>query len=118
MQSERRLHTSAEEPRHDPAARSIRARSKRRKRPALGHALIDAGYRVLLLRTTDLVQQLQAARQDLKLAAAIEKLDHYHLLGSPLTRRTTWPSLPCSQALILPGRAPLIVVVALHCSSA
>jgi DNA replication protein DnaC len=35
---------------------------------------------VLFTRTTDLVQQLQAARQDLKLATAIEKLDKYHLL--------------------------------------
>jgi DNA replication protein DnaC len=47
---------------------------------ALGHAMIDAGYRVLFTRTTDLVQHLQAARQDLKLATAIEKLDKYHLL--------------------------------------
>jgi DNA replication protein DnaC len=47
---------------------------------ALGHAMIDAGYRVLFTRTTDLVQQLQTARQDLKLASAIEKLDKYHLL--------------------------------------
>ena len=47
---------------------------------ALGHALIDAGYRVLFTRTTDLVQQLQAARQELRLAATIEKLDKYHLL--------------------------------------
>jgi DNA replication protein DnaC len=47
---------------------------------ALGHALIDAGYRVLFLRTTDLVQQLQTARQELKLAPAVEKLDRYHLL--------------------------------------
>ncbi len=47
---------------------------------ALGHALIEAGYRVLFTRTTDLVQQLQTARQDLRLAAAIEKLDKYHLL--------------------------------------
>jgi len=47
---------------------------------ALGHAMIDAGYRVLFTRTTDLVQQLQAARQELKLATAIEKLDKYHLL--------------------------------------
>ena len=31
-------------------------------------------------RTTDLVQRLQAARQDLALAGAIEKLDKYHLL--------------------------------------
>ena len=42
--------------------------------------MIDAGYRVLFTRTTDLVQQLQTARQDLKLANAIEKLDKYHLL--------------------------------------
>jgi DNA replication protein DnaC len=47
---------------------------------ALGHAMIDVGYRVLFTRTTDLVQQLQTARQDLKLASAIEKLDKYHLL--------------------------------------
>jgi DNA replication protein DnaC len=47
---------------------------------ALGNALVDAGYRVLFTRTTDLVQQLQTARQELKLAAAIEKLDKYHLL--------------------------------------
>lgn len=47
---------------------------------ALGHALVDAGYRVLFSRTTDLVQQLQTARQELKLAAAIEKLDKYHLI--------------------------------------
>lgn len=47
---------------------------------ALGHALIDAGYRVLFQRTTDLVQQLQTARQELRLASAIEKLDRYHLL--------------------------------------
>jgi DNA replication protein DnaC len=47
---------------------------------ALGNALVDAGYRVLFTRTTDLVQQLQTARQELKLAAAIEKLDKYNLL--------------------------------------
>jgi DNA replication protein DnaC len=47
---------------------------------ALGRALIDAGYRVLFTRTTDLVQKLQTARQDLRLAAAIEVLDRYHLL--------------------------------------
>ena len=47
---------------------------------ALGHAMVDAGYRVLFTRTTELVQQLQTARQELKLATAIEKLDKYHLL--------------------------------------
>lgn len=47
---------------------------------ALGHALVEAGHRVLFARTTDLVQQLQTARQELRLAAAIEKLDKYRLL--------------------------------------
>jgi DNA replication protein DnaC len=47
---------------------------------ALGHALVENGYRVLFSRTTDLVQRLQAARQNLSLEAAIEKLDKYHLI--------------------------------------
>jgi len=47
---------------------------------ALGYALIDAGYRVLFMRTTDLVQRLQAARQNLALETTIEKLDKYHLI--------------------------------------
>ncbi|KAA0675672.1 IS21-like element helper ATPase IstB [Roseomonas genomospecies 6] len=47
---------------------------------ALGYALVDNGYRVLFTRTTDLVQRLQVARQDLGLASAIEKLDKYDLL--------------------------------------
>jgi len=47
---------------------------------ALGHALVENGYRVLFARTTDLVQKLQTARKDLALAAAIGKLDKYDLL--------------------------------------
>ena len=47
---------------------------------ALARALIETGYRVLFTRTTDLVQRLQAARQDLALEAAITKLDRYDLL--------------------------------------
>jgi DNA replication protein DnaC len=47
---------------------------------ALGHALVQNGYRVLFTRTTDLVQRLQQARQALALESAIEKLDKYHLL--------------------------------------
>lgn len=47
---------------------------------ALGHALVENGFRVLFTRTTDLVQKLQTARQDLTLAAAIDKLDKYDLL--------------------------------------
>ncbi len=47
---------------------------------ALGHALIENGYRVLFARTTDLVQKLQAARQSLQLEAALGKLDKFDLL--------------------------------------
>ena len=47
---------------------------------ALGRALIENGYRVLFMRTTDLVQRLQAARQALQLEAALAKLDKYDLL--------------------------------------
>jgi DNA replication protein DnaC len=47
---------------------------------ALGLALVENGWRVLFTRTTDLVQKLQIARQDLALEAAIAKLDKYHLL--------------------------------------
>ena len=83
---------SQRSPNPTPGACGDAARGSRRAAPgppgvgkshlaaALGHALIDAGYRVLFTRTTDLVQQLQAARQELRLAATIEKLDKYHLL--------------------------------------
>lgn len=47
---------------------------------ALGRTLIENGYRVLFLRTTELVQRLQAARQALQLEAALGKLDKYDLL--------------------------------------
>jgi DNA replication protein DnaC len=47
---------------------------------AIGHALIEAGYRVLYTRTTELVQKLQAARRDLSLEGALAKLDKFHLL--------------------------------------
>ena len=47
---------------------------------ALGYALIESGYRVLFTRTTDLVQRLQVARQNLSLETTIEKLDKYHLI--------------------------------------
>ena len=47
---------------------------------ALARALVETGYRVLFTRTTDLVQRLQAARQELALEAAITKLDRYDLL--------------------------------------
>ena len=47
---------------------------------AIGRALVENGYRVLFTRTTDIVQNLQAARQGLQLEAAIAKLDKYDLL--------------------------------------
>lgn len=47
---------------------------------AIGHALIEAGRRVLYTRTTDLVQRLQAARRDLALESALAKLDKFDLL--------------------------------------
>ncbi|MEA3642738.1 MAG: IS21-like element helper ATPase IstB [Lamprobacter sp.] len=47
---------------------------------ALGRELVEQGYRVLFTRTTDLVQRLQAARQELTLPSALEKLDKFDLL--------------------------------------
>jgi DNA replication protein DnaC len=47
---------------------------------ALGHALIDAGRRVLFTRCSDLVQRLQAARRDLRLPQELTKLDRFDLL--------------------------------------
>lgn len=47
---------------------------------AVGHALVEAGRRVLYTRTTDLVQKLQAARRDLALEAALAKLDKFDLI--------------------------------------
>ena len=47
---------------------------------AVGHALVEAGRRVLYTRTTDLVQKLQAARRDLVLEAALAKLDRFDLI--------------------------------------
>src|SRR5437899_12960730 len=46
----------------------------------IGHALIDAGYRVLFLRTSEMVQRLQVARQSLQLPQALAKLDRFDLL--------------------------------------
>jgi DNA replication protein DnaC len=46
----------------------------------LGHALIDAGRRVLFTRCSELVQRLQAARRDLRLALELAKLDRFDLL--------------------------------------
>ena len=47
---------------------------------AIGLALVENGWRVLFVRTTDLVQRLQVARRELTLESAIAKLDRYDLL--------------------------------------
>ncbi len=47
---------------------------------ALGHALIEAGRRVLFTRCSDLVQRLQAARRDLRLPQELTRLDRFDLL--------------------------------------
>ena len=47
---------------------------------AIGHALIDRGWRVLFTRTGDLVQRLQTARRDLRLPAELARLDRFDLL--------------------------------------
>jgi DNA replication protein DnaC len=47
---------------------------------ALGHAILDRGWRVAFTRTGDLVQRLQAARRDLRLPAELAKLDRFDLL--------------------------------------
>lgn len=47
---------------------------------AIGYSLVENGYRVLFIRTMDMVQKLQLARQSLALPQAIDKLDKYHLI--------------------------------------
>lgn len=47
---------------------------------AIGLTLLEKGWRVLFTRTSDLVQRLQVARRELSLEAAINRLDHFHLL--------------------------------------
>ena len=46
----------------------------------VGHALIEAGRRVLFTRCSDLVQRLQAARRDLRLPQELARLDRFDLL--------------------------------------
>lgn len=47
---------------------------------AIGEKLVESGYRVLFIRTTDLVQKLQKAKKDLELPGALEKLNKYDCL--------------------------------------
>ncbi|MGF7155690.1 DNA replication protein DnaC [Novosphingobium gossypii] len=57
-----------------------RRRIERRLAAAIGLGLVENGWRILLTRTSDLVQKLQAARRELALEIATAKLDKYHLL--------------------------------------
>lgn len=47
---------------------------------AIGLGLLEKGWRVLYMRTTDLVQKLQVARRELALEAAIHRLERFDLL--------------------------------------
>ena len=47
---------------------------------ALGYSLIEKGIRVKFHTSTMLVQELQRAKEELKLSAALQKLDKYELL--------------------------------------
>lgn len=47
---------------------------------AIGHGLIQQGYTVLYSRTTEMIQQLQAARRDLALPQLLAKLDRFDCL--------------------------------------
>jgi len=47
---------------------------------AIGHALIEQGLRVRYYPASNLVQELQTAKQGLSLSAALTKLDKYRLL--------------------------------------
>ena len=47
---------------------------------AIGFELVANGYRVFFTRTTELLQKLQAAKRNLTLPAALEKLDKYDCL--------------------------------------
>ena len=47
---------------------------------AIGLALVEAGYKILFTRTTDLVQKLQVARRELALEGAIARLDRFDLV--------------------------------------
>ena len=55
----------------------------------IGYELIQRGYRVLMVRTSDLVQRLQTARRELALTQEIAKLDRFDLVrrgNGPLER--------------------------------
>ena len=47
---------------------------------AIGEKLVETGHRVLFIRTTELVQKLQAAKKALELPSALEKFNKYDCL--------------------------------------
>jgi DNA replication protein DnaC len=47
---------------------------------AIGHGLVERGVRVRYFATTALVQQLQLAREQLRLEDALQKLDKYRVV--------------------------------------
>jgi len=47
---------------------------------AIGLSLLEKGWKVLFARTTDLVKRLQAARRELALESAINRLDRFDLV--------------------------------------
>src|SRR3546814_7814589 len=53
---------------------------KSHRSSGIGLALIEKGWRVLFVRTSDLVQKLRVARRELALENAINRLDRFDLL--------------------------------------
>jgi len=47
---------------------------------AIGEKLVESGYRVLFIRTTELIQKLQIAKKECQLPSALEKLNRYDCL--------------------------------------
>ncbi len=62
----------------------------------IGHGLIERGYRVLFVRTSDLVQRLQAARRDLRLAINLEFVCAKCAARTPYGLYRTWKA-PCGK---------------------
>ena len=66
-------------PRHAGGVLSARRGGKSHLAAAIGLALVENGWRVLFMRTTDLVQRLQVARRELALESAIATVSYTHL---------------------------------------
>ena len=71
---------------HNSLAFGPRGVSKTLLIAGIGHALIDHGYKVLFVRTSELVHRLQAARRDLHLPGELlAKLDRFDLKLKTMT---------------------------------